>query len=59
LGFPIGTRVHLEEAGEQEDDVVGAQTDTFAKIEGAWYFAARTLILDLSETRDLDAPTAA
>jgi hypothetical protein len=33
--------------------------DTFAKIEGAWYFAERTLILDWSETRDLGAPTAA
>jgi hypothetical protein len=33
--------------------------DTFVKIEGAWYFAARTLILDWSETRDLGAPTAA
>jgi hypothetical protein len=25
--------------------------DTFAKIDGAWYFAERTLILDWSETR--------
>lgn len=25
--------------------------DTFAKIDGRWYFAARTLILDWSETR--------
>jgi hypothetical protein len=33
--------------------------DIFAKIEGAWYFAERTLILDWSETRDLGAPTAA
>ncbi len=33
--------------------------DTFAKIEGAWYFAERMLILDWSETRDLGAPTAA
>lgn len=33
--------------------------DTFAKIEGTWYFAERTPILDWSETRDLGAPTAA
>jgi hypothetical protein len=33
--------------------------DTFSKIEGAWYFAERTLIVDWSETRDLGAPTAA
>ena len=35
--------------------------DTFAKIEGAWYFAERTLVLDWSETRDLGlgGPTAA
>jgi SnoaL-like domain len=25
--------------------------DTFAKIDGAWYFAERDLILDWSETR--------
>jgi hypothetical protein len=33
--------------------------DIFAKIEGAWYFAERNLIVDWSETRDLGAPTAA
>jgi len=27
--------------------------DTFAKLDGRWYFAARTLILDWSETRSL------
>ena len=27
--------------------------DTFAKIDGRWYFAARDLILDWSETRSL------
>ena len=26
-------------------------TDTFAKIDGAWYFAERNFILDWSETR--------
>ena len=34
-------------------------SDTFAKIEGAWYFAERKLIVDWSETRDLGSPTAA
>jgi hypothetical protein len=29
--------------------------DTFAKIDGSWYFAARDLILDWSETRSMDA----
>jgi SnoaL-like domain len=33
--------------------------DIFAKIEEAWYFAERNLILDWNETRDLGAPTAA
>jgi hypothetical protein len=33
--------------------------DIFAKIEGAWYFAERNLIVDWSETRELGAPTAA
>jgi SnoaL-like domain len=32
--------------------------DVFAKIDGSWYFAERTLILDWSETRRLGAPTA-
>jgi SnoaL-like protein len=32
--------------------------DVFAKIDGAWYFAERRLILDWSETRSLGAATA-
>jgi hypothetical protein len=32
--------------------------DVFAKIDGAWYFAERKLILDCSETRPFGAPTA-
>ena len=32
--------------------------DTFAKIDGTWYFAERKLILDWSETRTMIAPTA-
>jgi SnoaL-like protein len=32
--------------------------DTFSKIEGAWYFAERNLIVDWSEPRGLGAPTA-
>ena len=32
--------------------------DAFTKIEGAWYFAERTLILDWSETRTITAPAA-
>jgi ketosteroid isomerase-like protein len=31
--------------------------DTFAKIDGGWYFAERKLILDWSETRTIGAPT--
>jgi hypothetical protein len=33
--------------------------DTFAKIDGRWYFATRDLILDWSETRSMTAPAAA
>jgi hypothetical protein len=33
--------------------------DTFAKIDGRWYFAERNLILDWSETRSLTAPAPA
>ena len=29
--------------------------DTFAKIDGRWYFAERKLILDWSETRTLSS----
>ena len=32
--------------------------DTFAKIDGAWYFAERKLILDWSETRTIVTATA-
>ena len=32
--------------------------DTFAKIDGRWYFAERRLILDWSETRSTAAPAA-
>jgi hypothetical protein len=32
--------------------------DIFAKIDGAWYFAERELILEWSETRPLDAAAA-
>ncbi len=31
--------------------------DSFAKIDGRWYFAERKLILDWSETRSMIAPT--
>ena len=30
--------------------------DTFAKIDGRWYFAERELILDWSETRSMVTP---
>jgi hypothetical protein len=33
--------------------------DTFAKIDGHWYFAERKLILDWSETRSMTTPAAA
>ena len=32
--------------------------DVFAKLDGSWYFAERTLILDWSETRPLGTATA-
>src|SRR5262245_52622738 len=32
--------------------------DTFAKIDGRWYFAERKLILDWSETRSMTTPAA-
>jgi hypothetical protein len=32
--------------------------DVFSRIDGGWYFADRTLVLEWSETRPLGAPTA-
>ena len=32
--------------------------DVFSKIDGGWYFADRTLVLEWSETRSLGTPTA-
>ena len=32
--------------------------DSFAKLDGRWYFAERKLILDWSETRSVTAPAA-
>lgn len=44
---------HLFTAGGQRTIMIASlrYLDTFAKIDGAWYFAERNLILDWSETR--------
>jgi hypothetical protein len=47
---------HLHTEGESRKIMVASlrYLDTFAKIEGAWYFSERNLILDWSEIRSLD-----
>src|ERR1700722_13735695 len=46
---------HLSTTDGQRTIMIAAlrYLDTFAKIEGAWYFAERNLILDWSETRPI------
>ena len=58
----VHDRAELERAENQRDPETSANPaislrylDTFAKIEQRWYFAARKLIVDWSETRTLSS----
>jgi hypothetical protein len=46
---------HLSTADGQRKIMIAAlrYTDTFAKLDGAWYFAERNLIVDWTETRTI------
>src|SRR6478672_7317128 len=56
--YTIAHHVFSEDGGRKIMVASLRYLDTFAKIDGGWYFAERTLILDWSETRPLDTPTA-
>jgi hypothetical protein len=54
--YTIAHHVYTEE-GERKIMVASLRyLDTFRRIDGAWYFAERKLILDWSETRTMTAP---
>jgi SnoaL-like domain len=54
--YTIAHHLYTEE-GERKIMVASLRyLDTFAKIDGRWYFAERKLILDWSETRSMTAP---
>ena len=54
--YTIAHHVYTEE-GERKIMVASLRyLDTFTKIEGAWYFAERKLMLDWSETRAMTVP---
>jgi len=57
--YTIAHHVFSEDGGRKIMVASLRYLDTFAKIDGGWYFAERTLILDWSESRPLDPPAAA
>lgn len=54
--YTIAHHVFSEQGGRKIMIASLRYLDTFAKIDGGWYFAERNLILDWSETRSLNAP---
>jgi len=57
--YTIAHHVYTEDGSRKIMIASLRYLDTFAKIEGRWYFAARDLILDWSETRSLVEVTGA
>jgi len=56
--YTIAHHVYTED-GERKIMVASLRyLDTFAKIDGRWFFAERKLILDWSETRSMATPAA-
>jgi hypothetical protein len=56
--YTIAHHVYTEDGARKIMIASLRYLDTFAKIDGGWYFAERKLILDWSETRSITAPTA-
>jgi len=56
--YTIAHHVYAEDGNRKIMVASLRYLDTFAKIDGRWYFAERKLILDWSETRPMGAPTA-
>ena len=54
--YTIAHRLYTEDGTRKIMVASLRYLDTFAKIDGRWYFAARDLILDWSETRSMSAP---
>jgi hypothetical protein len=57
--YTIAHHVYTEDGSRKIMIASLRYLDTFAKIDGRWYFAERKLILDWSETRSMTAPAAA
>jgi SnoaL-like domain len=57
-GYTIAHHVYTDEGSRKIMIASLRYLDTFAKLEGRWYFAERNLILDWSETRSLAEVTA-
>jgi len=56
--YTIAHHVYTEDGSRKIMIASLRYLDTFAKIDGRWYFAERKLILDWSETRPVTAPSA-
>jgi SnoaL-like domain len=57
--YTIAHHVYTEDGNRKIMIASLRYLDTFAKIDGHWYFAERKLILDWSETRPMTTPAAA
>ena len=57
--YTIAHHVHTEDGGRKIMIASLRYLDTFAKLDGRWFFAERDFILDWSETRSLAEGTAA
>jgi len=54
--YTIAHHVYTEDGNRKIMIASLRYLDTFAKIDGGWYFAERKLILDWSETRSITTP---
>jgi hypothetical protein len=55
--YTIAHHVYIEDGRRRIMIASLRYLDSYSKIEGAWLFAERKLIVDWSETRDLGSPT--
>jgi hypothetical protein len=57
--YTIAHHVYTEDGNRKIMIASLRYLDTFAKVDGHWYFAERKLILDWSETRSITPPVTA
>jgi len=57
--YTIAHHIYTENSGRKIMIASLRYLDNFTKLDERWYFAKRKLILDWSETRVLNAPSAA